>query len=77
MGGRHRSVQTLTAVSACFASGEEWKECLNNINEQHDLQCCYIKVYTLAPLRYNQYRKWIVFVCPGGGRCRHCVWGLE
>ncbi len=40
MGGRHRSVQTLTAVLAYFASCEEWNECLKYIHEQQALNVC-------------------------------------
>ena len=36
MGGRHRSVQTLTSVLTYFASGEGWNEGLKYIHEQHD-----------------------------------------
>ena len=45
MGGRHRSVLTLTSVLAYFASCEEWNEGLKYIHEQHDLYCL-LNVYT-------------------------------
>ena len=54
MGGRHRSVQTLTSVLAYFASGEEWNEGLKYIHEQHDPYCL-LKVFTLAPHGHSQY----------------------
>ena len=39
VGGRNRSIQTLTAVSAYFASCEEWNELPECIHEQHDPEC--------------------------------------